>query len=83
MNDIAKDIQEINDIHDINEIIRTAVKHRKEILGRIWDDYYKDRCKEYYLPLREFIKEIAFWNDKWSDKFEDACYYRYTYIGNS
>ena len=55
------------------DCIATYIRDKRDEIKRLkaeifkaqskrWEDLYKDRCKEYFLPLKEFIDAIAFDN---------------------
>lgn len=58
---------------------RDEIKHLKADIfkaqSKRWEELYKDRCKEYFLTLKEFIDSIAFDNSFEGDvdNFKKSC----------
>ena len=65
MNGILEEFLEKNNYNttcDVDTLIRDLKEYRIDILSKQWEDYYKERCGEAYLTLREFIDAIRFQN---------------------
>lgn len=77
MNLINGQLELVYDINEITNIINNAKKHKCEILDKIWEDYYKERCKHNFLTFSQFVSEFAFWNNDNMvnvDRFKDMCF---------
>ena len=72
-----KDIREIDNLEEIDKVIRHVKQRRVEILNAQWEELYKSRCEkeEDFLSFSGFVKEIFFWSHNFGEEsdFKDKC----------
>lgn len=56
---------EENDFYKLQDNIDYCRTLQKNLLNRKWENFYKERCHKYYLPLNEIIRKIE--SENWTN----------------